>query len=189
MPRLTPLQWLILALLLLFYGFTVFAVTRDYYLRTLTRPAPTAAPASPHGFSPPTTAPLPPASAIPQAITENNLDLLRQQADELFTQRRYADAVPYYKRILELAPDDVDGYNDLGLSLHYLGDTSGALTQLRAGAAKDDQHQRIWLTLGFVNLQAGAVEEARATLEHARDLAASTSIGQEAERLLKLIGQ
>jgi tetratricopeptide (TPR) repeat protein len=187
MPRLSLLQWVLFALFLFFYGFTIFAVTRDYYLRHPARPL-VATPAAPHS-APPRAAPaqLPPPSAIPRTITESNLDLLAQQADERFGQGRYAEAVPIYRRILELSPDDVEAHNDLGLALHYLGDTNGALTQLRAGAAKDAEHQRIWLTLGFVSLQAGDAGAARTALEHARDIDAGTGVGEEAKRLLDLI--
>ncbi len=196
MPKLSPLQWLLFALFLFFYGFTVFAVTRDYYLRHLARtvaatpavtstaphavPAQSAAPAAP-------TSPLPPPSAIPQTITESNVQLLAQQADALFVERRYAEAIPVYRRILELSPNDVEAHNDLGLALHYAGDSNAALTLLRAGTAKDPAHQRIWLTLGFISLQAGDPTEARAALERARDLGADTGVGQEAIRLLDLI--
>jgi Flp pilus assembly protein TadD len=186
MPRLSPLQWLLFAVFLFFYGFTVFAVTRDYYIRHLARPTVASAPASPHGL-PPQSTPRPAATAIPQSITETNPDLLAQQADALFVQRSYAEAVPVYRRLLEIRPDDVEAHNDLGLALHYTGDADAALTQLRAGAAKDATHQRIWLTLGFVSLQAGNSDEARTALEHARDLGADTGIGQEATRLLELV--
>jgi Flp pilus assembly protein TadD len=186
MPKLTPLQWLLFAVFLFFYGFTVFAVTRDYYVRTLVRPAVAVTPGSPH--SPPTqAAQLPPTTAIPQAITESNLDLLRQQADELFAQRRYSEAVPVYRRILELEPDDVESHNDLGLALYYKGEMVAALTQLRAGVARDPDHQRVWLTLGFVSLQVGDQAEARAALERARELGPDTGVGQEAARLLDLV--
>ncbi len=196
MPKLSPLQWVLFALFLFFYGFTIFAVTRDYYLRHLSRPvattpgATTAAPhAAPAQVAAPKTpsSPLPPPSAIPQTITESNLQLLAQQADALFVERRYAEAIPVYRRILELSPEDIEAQNDLGLALHYAGDSNAALTLLRAGTAMDATHQRIWLTLGFVSLQAGDPTEARAALEHARDLGADTGVGQEASRLLDLI--
>ena len=38
MPKLSPLQWLLLAVFLAFYGFAVFALTRDYYIRHPVRP-------------------------------------------------------------------------------------------------------------------------------------------------------
>jgi Flp pilus assembly protein TadD len=187
MPKLSPVQWLLFAVFLFFYGFTIFAVTRDYYVRQIARPV--APGSSPHGMAAQTTpgSQLPPASAIPQAVTESNPDLLASQADDLFAQRRFAEAVPLYRRLLELNPDDVETYNDLGLALHYLGDSKGALTQLRAGTVKDPSHQRIWLTLGFVTLQSGDAAAARAALEQARDLGAENQVGAEAVRLLELI--
>lgn len=195
MPKLSLLQWLLFALFLFFYGFTIFAVTRDYYLRHLARPvaATSAATPSPHAAPGQAVAPkapsspLPPPSAIPQTITESNLQLLAQQADALFVERRYQEAIPVYRRILELSPEDIEAHNDLGLALHYAGDSNAALTLLRAGTAKDAAHQRIWLTLGFISLQAGDPTEARAALERARDLGADTGVGQEAIRLLDLI--
>jgi Flp pilus assembly protein TadD len=187
MPKLSPVQWLLFAVFLFFYGFTIFAVTRDYYVRQIARPA--ASSSSPHGVPEQTTSAsrLPPASAIPQEITESNPALLSSQADELFAQRRFAEAVPIYRRLLALDPNDVETYNDLGLALHYLGDSAGALTQLRAGTVKDPAHQRIWLTLGFVTLQSGDSAAARAALEQARDLGADNEVGAEAARLLDLI--
>lgn len=186
MPKLSSLQWLLFVLFLFFYGFTVFAVTRDYYVRTMTRPAIAAVSGSPHGAVPQSTR-APQVSAIPQALTESNPELLRQQGDTFFSQGQYAEAVPVFQRIIELSPDDVDAHNDMGLALYYTGDTAGALTRLRAGAAKDPSHQRVWLTLGFVSLQAEALDEAREALSHARGLDPDTGMGREASRLLELI--
>lgn len=188
MPRLSIPQWLLFAAFLLFYGFAVFAVTRDYYLRQRPSPGAAGTAAALHPLSPRAPA-LAPSGAVPQAMMETSPDLLRQQADALFVQRRYAAAVPVYRRILELEPDDVSSQNDLGLALHYTGDTPGALQQLRAGAAQQPSHQRIWLTLGFVTLQAGDAGEARAALERARDLDPVNEVGKEAIRLLSLIDE
>jgi hypothetical protein len=38
MPTLRPLHWLLALVVLAFYGFAVFAVTRDYYIRHPIRP-------------------------------------------------------------------------------------------------------------------------------------------------------
>lgn len=194
MPKLTPLQWLLFAAFLTFFGFAVFALTRDYYVRHPVRPAVAQAPAGPHGTQPPH--PRMPASSalesfgsVPETLTESNPVLLRQQADKLFGERRYAEVLPVYRRILELAPDDAGTHNDLGLALHYLGDSTQAIRILREGTAKDPGFQRLWLTLGFVSLQAGNTAEAREALDRARSLGADNSIGKEAERLLGLIDE
>jgi len=55
---------------------------------------------------------------------------------------------------------------------------------LNQGAAMDPGYQRIWLTLGFVNAQAGKLGEARAALTSAMDLGADNQIGQSAAKML-----
>lgn len=197
MPKLSPIQWIIFAVFLAFYGFAVFALTRDHYLR---KPFPVAAAApsvqSPHGLPPETRQQLrtwiqnamqPGGNAVPAAIIETNPALLDQNADDLFAQKRYAEAIPLYRRAIELDPEDLDAYNDLGLALHYSGQSRQALKLLRAGTVKDPDFQRIWLTLGFVSAQAGDAATAQPALEKARDLDPDNSIGQEATRMLGLL--
>lgn len=197
MPKLSPIQWIIFALFLAFYGFAVFALTRDHYLR---KPSPLAAasPASqsPHGLPPETRqqprtwiqdAMQPSANADPTSTIETNPVLLDKNADDLFAQKRFAEAIPLYRRIIELDPEDVDAHNDLGLALHYSGQSRQGLELLRAGTVKDPDFQRIWLTLGFVSAQVGDAANAKPALEKARNLDPHNSIGQEATRLLGLL--
>ena len=198
MPKLSPLQWLLLAVFLAFYGFAVFSLTRDYYIRHPVRPtlpqgqatggadphSPTQRPASGAGIPG-----LDLGNAVPQSIEEDDPLLLGERADRLFAERRYQEAIPLYRKVLQLTPDDVETYNDLGMALHYLGDSAAALETLRAGAAGAPDFQRIWLSLGFVSLQAQDVEAARVALTRARDLSPDNPVGQEAARLLGLLEQ
>jgi Flp pilus assembly protein TadD len=188
MPKLTLLQSVGLLVFLAFYGFTVFALTRDYYQRHPITVA--AAPvANPHAAAQVQRRPAAGAldSAIPATVTESNPALLAQQADDLFVQGRYGEAIPLYRRILELSPDEVDAFNDLGLALFYTGDNPGALTILAQGTAKGPQFQRIWLTYGFVQFKTGEAAGAVAALTRARDLGPETGPGKEAVRLLGLM--
>jgi Flp pilus assembly protein TadD len=190
MPKLTPLQWLIHAVAIVFFGFAVFAVTRDYYIRHPVRPAPvqgSAGHAGAESGAQGQPSVLGAASAIPAAITETDPVLLGQQADTLLAAGRFAQAVSVYRRVLELKPDDIETENDLGLALHYAGDTQGALAVLRKGTAAGPGFQRIWLTLGFVSLAAGDRPGAQKALEHARDLGTDNDIGKEAVRLLATV--
>jgi tetratricopeptide (TPR) repeat protein len=186
MSKPTPLQLLGVIAFLAFYGFAVFAVTRDYFLRhppqvasvpTLPQPA-----AAGRSSTPKIT--LDSDSTIPAAVIETNPALLAQRADDLLSQGRYMEAIPMYRRLLEQAADNLDAYNDLGLALHYAGQTAEALGVLSQGASKGPQFQRIWLTYGFVQSQAGDRAGAAATLARARDLSPDTDIGKEAVRLL-----
>jgi tetratricopeptide (TPR) repeat protein len=89
--------------------------------------------------------------------------------------------------VIELDPEDLDAYNDLGLALHYSGRSQAGLETLQEGAAKDPEFQRIWLTMGFVSAQAGDPAGAHPALEKARDLDPDNGIGQEATRMLGLL--
>ena len=188
MPKLTPTQWIIFALLLAFYGFAVFALTRDYYLRN---PAPAVAAApSPHGLPPQPRTWIQDAmesgdGGIPASLAESNPLLLQQKADELFARKRYEEAIPLYRRVIEIDPKDPDAHNDLGLALHYVGQSLAGLEVLRAGVAADPEFQRIWLTLGFVSAQSDDEAGAREALQRARDLNPDNNIGQEAARILR----
>ncbi len=184
MPKLTPLQWLIHAIIIAFFGFAVFALTRDYYIRHPLRP-PVAAGGNPHASAVrPQPSAMEATSAIPAAIAETDPALLGEQADALLGAGRFAEAIPVYRRVLELTPNDIETQNDLGLALHYAGDTQGALAVLRRGADAGPSFQRIWLTLGFVSLAAGDNPGAQDALKHARDLDADNLVGKEAARLL-----
>jgi len=194
-PKLTPLQWLIAAVFLAFFGFAVFAVTRDYYLRH--PPAPVAAePAAPHAMPAGETAALGARmraaldgadATIPPELMDAGPDVLGQEVDRLFAAQRFAAAVPLYRRLLELAPDNVEAKNDLGLALHYTGRSAEALTVLSEGVAAAPDFQRIRLTQGFVAAQAGQPALARQALTAARDMDPDSAVGKEADRMLGLL--
>lgn len=192
MKRFSLIQVLGIFVFLVFYGFAVFALTRDYYLRQFPKwraeqvaqvSAPLQGP--PQKQANPRPAPLPDIEdALPPAVVESNPVLLAQRGDSLFAQRRYAEAISVYRRVLEMDPADTDSRNDLGLALHYSGQTPAALEVLRAGTQAAPSFQRIWLTLGFVSSQSGDADGARHALETARDLGPDTDVGREAARLL-----
>ena len=180
--KLTLRQALLGCAFLIVYGVVVFVATRGYYLDRATnaRPAP-AAPAAPaSGGSRPFAMP----QQRPQVALSDDPQMLADQADDLFTQKRFGEAIVAYRKLLELTPDDADTLNDLGLSLFYAGRTGEALAALEQGVALEPGFQRIWLTLGFVRLQAGRIEEARAAFQACLDLDPESPIAKEARRLL-----
>jgi len=86
---------------------------------------------------------------------------------------------------LATGQNDVDTYNNLGITLHYLGRSTEALDILNKGVAVDSNHQRIWLTLGFVNKQLGDIEQARRALTTSVQLGADTDVGKSAAKMLE----
>jgi tetratricopeptide (TPR) repeat protein len=198
MPRLSPVQWAVFLFFLLFYGFAVFALTRDYYLRH--PPQAVAGPAAERAVSGAEAQGQPRTfaqqamqgggtAAIPEAITESNPELLMKKATALFEQERYGQAIPVYRRVLELEPVSPEAHNDLGLALFYSGQQQTALDVLREGTKKTPGFQRLWLTLGFVSAQSGDEAVAQQALEKARSLGPDTAIGQEAARILGLLAK
>ena len=79
----------------------------------------------------------------------------------------------------------MDTYNNLGITLHYLGKSSEAILRLYEGVAIDPTHQRIWLTLGFVNSQIGDTVQARAALNTAAKINADNENGESAIKMLE----
>ena len=119
-----------------------------------------------------------------QSIIEDPVELARQ-ADEFFAAKQYSTAADLYEQLLAFGPDNVDTYNNLGITLHYLGRSAEALRRLNEGVAVDPNHQRIWLTLGFVNSQIGDIEQARAALTNAARMDADNDVGQSAASMLE----
>jgi tetratricopeptide (TPR) repeat protein len=180
-----PKFWIALVAFEIVFGLAVFFATRSYYTatpgaRTGTPPIATVAPAP--GLSPwPNVALTLPSGAPP---TGDDPQSIAHEADELFAAKQYERAAALYERLIALDGSNAGLYNNLGLTLHYLGRSSEALERLATGAALDPQHQRIWLTTGFVNLQLGATEAARAALQKAASVGGDAAIRDSAEKML-----
>lgn len=107
--------------------------------------------------------------------------------DKYFESGNYEQAIEVYKRVLEIDPDDVDTYNDLGLAYYYTRRPGLAVDALRKGTEAMPSYQRIWLSLGFVLLSTGDNEEGKSALIKAAELGPDSTIGMEAKRMMGLI--
>ena len=123
-------------------------------------------------------------STFSQSIIEDPAEISRQ-ANDSFTKKQYGKAAKLYERLLGLGSDNVETYNNLGITLHYLGRPTEALRWLNEGVVIDPMHQRIWLTLGFVNSQLGNIENARKALTTAAKIDANNEIGKSAVGMLE----
>jgi Flp pilus assembly protein TadD len=90
-----------------------------------------------------------------------------------------------YRQLLTFDATNAEIYNNLGLTLHYLGSSEEALQKLNEGVALDPTHQRSWLTLGFVNSQLGNTEQARTALTNASQTGTDEEIHQSALKMLE----
>ncbi len=115
----------------------------------------------------------------------NDGETLQRLADAYFDAKRFDEAATYYKKALEHKPGDADILNDLGLSLHYLGNSAGGLNYIEEGIKKNPYHQRIWLTKGFILAYGmGDLNGARAAWEKANALNPESQVGKAASEFL-----
>jgi predicted Zn-dependent protease len=184
--------WIALTLFQVIFGFSVFAITRQFYQQESEKSRPRAVsatqavPARSEGSAVSELEQL--ISRYPAETAIDDPDAMIQQADDFFANGQYDRAAELYERLLAAGSNSVDLYNNLGITLHYLGRSAEALQRLNEGAAIDPSYQRIWLTLGFVNGQIGHTQQARSALIKATELGADTQVGQSAAEMLQALG-
>jgi tetratricopeptide (TPR) repeat protein len=181
--------WISMAVLQVLFGLAVFSVTREYYIgdavNVSTQQSKTDQSALiwPDGITEAYVAGLV-SSSINDPAIQNPVEISRQ-ADEFFANKQYDRAIAAYERLLVFNPNNAEIHNNLGLTLHYVGRSVEALRRLNEGTAVDPEHQRIWLTLGFVNSQLGNTEKARTALTTATQIGTDESIRQSARKMLE----
>ena len=181
--------WIPMTAFQVVFSLAVFAITRQYYIQDSDNVSidPTEIKQSSAAWPDRTveTNPTLINSSTFSLLTIKDPDEISRQADEFFANQQYDRAADLYARLLALGRDKVDTYNNLGITLHYIGRSAEALSKLNEGVAVDPKNQRIWLTLGFVNSQLGNIEQARTALTTAVKISADNEIGQSAVKMLE----
>ena len=186
-----PKFWISMAVFQVLFGLAVFAITREYYTPDAkivsAQPSTVNQPAVvwPNGITQTEIARLS-SPTFGNPTTQDPVELFRQ-AEELFANRQYDQAADSYERLLAFRPNDAEIFNNLGLTLHYLGRPNEALRRLNEGVTVDPNHQRIWLTLGYVNGQLGNTAQAREALTKASQIGTDESIRQSAIKMLEAL--
>jgi Flp pilus assembly protein TadD len=180
--------WALLVLFQVFFGLVIFTFTREYYRQD----------AQPLAGHPPVANPSP--TAWTRGITATDISRLSspglvesmpsdptdiyRKAEEFFANKQYSQAADLYEQLLTISPDDAEIQNNLGLTLFYAGRADEALRTLNEGVTANPDHQRIWLTLGYVNSQLGNTDEARTALTRATETGGNASIREAAMEML-----
>jgi len=184
--------WTLLVIFQAFFGLVVFAFTREYY-----RPEPQSVAGHPQIANPSN----PSTTGWSRGMTATDISRLSspglvetmpssdpaeiyRRAEEFFANRQYPQAAELYERLLTFSPDDAEIHNNLGLTLFYMGRADDALRTLNEGVAANPEHQRIWLTLGYVNSQLGNTDAARKALTRATETGGNASIREAAMEML-----
>ncbi len=181
-----PKIWIPMALFQVAFGLAVFAITRQYYLPEVTKIKAETIPSSSVALDriTGTNPPLNNLSTFNQLKGSKDPAELSRRANELFAGKQFQRAAELYAELLAFDPNNVNTYNNLGITLHYLGRSAEAIGKLNEGIAVDSTYQRIWLTLGYVNSQVGNTRQARSALETAVKMDSDNEIGQSAIKML-----
>lgn len=119
-----------------------------------------------------------------------NTELMLRLGDAYFDLKSFDQAVVYYKQVAETDMASADVFNDIGLSLHYLGNSAEGLQYIERGIKSNPYHQRIWLTKGFVLAYgAGDLEGAKEAWEKAKALDPESRVGKAAADYLMQISK
>jgi tetratricopeptide (TPR) repeat protein len=90
-----------------------------------------------------------------------------RQAQEFLKEQRPDLAIPEFRAIVELDPNNVDARGNLGVLLFFQGDYSAAIPQLRAALKLRPTLWRIEALLGMAERRTGSGKSALADLERA----------------------
>lgn len=177
--------WLALGVFQIGFGALVFGITREYY-----SPDPqVAASATELRGNASTEWTVAVDDALIESLTSlqpatNDPVEIARLANASFSAKEYTNAAEYYDRLLKFDPDNPDVRNNLALTLQYLGRSNVALQHLLDNVERHPEHQRSWLTLGFVYGQTGDTAGARRALGKAIDINANNGVGRSAQDML-----
>ncbi|NNE63360.1 MAG: tetratricopeptide repeat protein, partial [Gammaproteobacteria bacterium] len=123
--------WIAMTVFQIVFGLAVFTVTRLYYTQDTDNVGNDSTEIGQHEFVWPdgvtTTNSRQLNSSTPGPTSiEDPLELARR-ADEYFTRQQYDRAADSYQKLLVLGPNNAETYNNLGITLHYLGRSTEAL--------------------------------------------------------------
>ncbi len=120
----------------------------------------------------------------------DDTELLSSLADAYFERKQYSEAVTYYKRAVQADPGNADVYNDIGLAMHYMGNSAEGLKYIEEGITKNPYQQRIWLTKGFILAYGmGDLDAAKEAWEKTKALDPMSGIGKAAADYLTQVSK
>jgi len=110
------------------------------------------------------------------SIDPKNLEGLRGLGNVAYDRQERETAIEYYRKYLEVKPDDPEVRTDLGTMLFESGDVEGSQREFKSVIAKNPQFFQAYFNLGIVHEAQGDREAAKVELTKARDLATDDNV-------------
>lgn len=126
-------------------------------------------------------------TAFNDPTNSNSALTARNLGNAYFEEKRYEEALNWYRTSVSRNPAYPEGYQGLGDSLLALGRADEAVGQLQAGLKEIPDHTGLKLALGRACLESGRFKEARTELEDVLRKDPSGPMGKAAAELLKAV--
>lgn len=84
----------------------------------------------------------------------NNPQLLVNIGDQYYDNHDWGKAVEYYRRSLQIEPEDVDVRTDMGTAIWYGGDPQGAIREYEAALEFQPDYPQTLFNMGIVECRA-----------------------------------
>jgi tetratricopeptide (TPR) repeat protein/DNA-directed RNA polymerase subunit RPC12/RpoP len=97
----------------------------------------------------------------------------------------FEQAITYYKKYLDLSPDDADVLVDMGVCYYNLQNYKEAVAKMTEALKYNPKHQVAHLNLGIVNLAMGNIEKSREWLEKTIKIDSTSEAGKRAKEILE----
>ena len=120
------------------------------------------------------------------AMNPTDFETLSALADMYFEASQYVDAFQTYDKAIAINPQCSDCYNDRGLSLYYLGDSTSALESFDKAISINPGFTHAWLSKGFVLTSEGRYQEAIAPLNKVKEIDTSGVLALQADKFLAM---
>ena len=114
---------------------------------------------------------------------------LSELADMYFESAQYVEAFQTYDKAIAVNPNCADCYNDRGLSLYYIGDSTSALESFDKAIALDPGFTHAWLSKGFVLIAEGRYQEAVAPLNKVKEIDTTGVLALQADKFLAVVAE
>jgi len=117
----------------------------------------------------------------------DNINLNIELGNYLFDVKKYQEAIPYYRKALQLAPEKVEVRIDLAVSYYNLQKIDIALIEVNKALELNPHHQQGLFNLGVMHYNSGNREKAKKSWDKLIELHNGSQAAETAKQLLQNI--
>ena len=117
----------------------------------------------------------------------DNVNLNIELGNNLFDVKKYKEAIPYYRKALQLSPENVEVRIDLAVSYYNIKEIDTALIEINKALELNPHHQQGLYNLGVMYYNSGDREKAKKSWDKLIELHDGSQAAETAKQLLQNI--